>query len=456
MATPLGWLVDRARADRMLLLAAAMFGAILALRIGDPRPADEIFVLCVVPIVLCAIDRGPAGGVLAGLVALTLTVVCELAGDADVGPVGYAARTVAFLVVAVVVGRYAQQAGARERRLERSFDATVDLWSTAGLDGYFKQINPAWSELLGYTDEELLGRPFIEFVHPADLERTQREAERLASDGTLSVSFENRYRARDGSYRWLAWTARSVASDGLIYASARDVTDQRERRDALELEVAERTQDLQAARVEALQRLALAAEYRDDDTRQHTRRVGDLAALLATRLGESEDFVEQIRLAAPLHDVGKLGVPDAILLKPGRLTHHERLVMQTHAAKGAAILAGSAFPVLKLGQQIALTHHERWDGAGYPARLRGEAIPLAGRIVAVADVFDALVHSRPYKPAWPVHEAVAEIVASSGSQFDPCVVAVFEQLHDAGTLELLVADAPLARRPRASRDRALV
>jgi PAS domain S-box-containing protein len=449
-------LLGHARRNRMLLLAAALFAVVFAVRMSDPRPADAIFVLCVVPIVVCAIDRGPIGGVLASLVALALTVAWQLADEADVGPVGYAARAVAFLVVGVVVGRYAVEARARERRLERSFDQAVDLWCTTGLDGYFKQINPAWSRLLGYPEAELLRRPFMDWVHPADLERTQREAERLAGEAALTVSFENRYRTRDGSYRWLAWTARSVLGDGLIYASARDVTDQRERRDALELEVTERTRDVQAARVEALQRLALAAEYRDDDTQLHTRRVGDLAAMLAARLGESGEFVEQLRLAAPLHDIGKLGVSDAILLKPGRLTYDERLAMQTHTTKGAAILAGSAFPVLKLGEQIALSHHERWDGTGYPTNLRGDSIPLAGRIVAVADVFDALTHSRPYKPAWPLPEAAAEIVSGRGTQFDPRVVAAFEELHDAGTLELLVAAAPVTQQADTSRPRTMV
>jgi putative two-component system response regulator len=431
------------RRNRTLLFAAAMFAAIFALRLSDGRPGDAIFVLCVVPIVLCAIDRGPIGGVLASLVGLALTVLWALSDGVDVGPLGYAARAVAFVVVGVVVGRYADQARARERRLEHSYDVAVDLSCTVSLDGYFTQLNPAWSTLLGYSDEELRIRPFLDFVHAADVERTQREAARLVSPGSRTVNFENRYRTRDGSYRWLAWTARHVPSDGLIYASARDVTEQREGREALEREVAERTRDLQAARVEALQRLALAAEYRDDDTHQHTQRVGEVAAMLAARLGERDEFVEQIRLAAPLHDVGKLGVPDAILLKRARLSDDERRVMETHTTNGAAILAGSAFPVLGLGEQIALTHHERWDGTGYPAGLSGDAIPLAGRIVAVADVFDALTHTRPYKPAWPIEQAVAEIVSTSGSQFDPRVVRAFTELHDVGALDFLVAGLPL-------------
>jgi PAS domain S-box-containing protein len=377
--------------------------------------------------------------VLASLAGLALTALWAAADGADVGPLGYAARTVAFVVVGVVVGRYADRARERERRLERSYAVGVDLWCTARADGCFERLNPAWSSVLGYTGAELRSRQFLDFVHPADLERTQRETERMFAGGAPAVSFENRYRRRDGAYRWLAWTARYVPGDGLVYASARDVTDQREHRDELELQVAERTRDLQGARVEALQRLALAAEYRDDDTQQHAQRVGDLAAMLAARLGVGEELVEHIRLAAPLHDVGKLSVPDAVLLKPGRLSDDERRVMQTHTSNGAAILAGSAFPVLSLGEQIALTHHERWDGAGYPAGLSGEAIPLAGRIVAVADVFDALAHARPYKPAWPIQDAAAEIARTAGTQFDPRVVAAFNELYEVGALDFLVA-----------------
>ena len=440
----IGWMRDITRSNRLLMLAAVLFAAIFALRVSDERPGDAIFVLCVVPVVVCAIDRGPVGGVLASMVGLALTAVWAASDGADVGPLGYAARTVAFVVVGVVVGRYAEHARDRERQLERSRDVAVELWCTAGADGHFKHINSAWGELLGYADEELLGKPFVDFVHPDDRDRTIREAERLGSGELATVNFENRYRARDGSYRWLAWKSRKIPGDGLIYASARDVTEQRERRDALEREITERTRDVQAARVEALQRLALAAEYRDDDTHQHTERVGHLAAMLAARLGESYEFIERLTLAAPLHDIGKLGVPDTILLKPGRLTSDERAVMETHTTKGAAILAGSAFAVLNLGEEIALTHHERWDGTGYPARLRGDAIPLAGRIVAVADVFDALCHDRPYKRAWPVDEAVAEIVGGAGAQFDPRIVSAFRELHEIGALESLVGSVPPA------------
>jgi putative two-component system response regulator len=217
---------------------------------------------------------------------------------------------------------------------------------------------------------------------------------------------------------------------------------------SLERLVEERTRDLDAARLESLRRLALAAEYRDDDTRRHTERVGALAALLAERVGPPAEFVETIRYAAPLHDIGKLGIPDAILLKPGRLTEGEHAQMQTHTTIGAAILAGGTFPVLQVGEIIALTHHERWDGTGYPNRTAAEAIPLEGRIVAVADVFDALTHERPYKQAWSLEEAFEGIVAASGTQFDPDVVMALEARHASHHLQPFTATtADPARSP---------
>jgi HD-GYP domain-containing protein (c-di-GMP phosphodiesterase class II) len=192
--------------------------------------------------------------------------------------------------------------------------------------------------------------------------------------------------------------------------------------------VAERTRDLEQARLEILDRLAIAAEYRDDATQEHAWRLGRTSALLALGLGLPDREVELIRRAAPLHDIGKIGIPDAILLKPGRLTYEEFEQIKTHTTIGAEILSGSRSQLLGMAERIALTHHERWDGRGYPRGLAGEQIPLPGRIVAVADVFDALTHERPYKPAWSLQEAVAEIPSQAGGQFDPDVVGAFLQL----------------------------
>ena len=211
----------------------------------------------------------------------------------------------------------------------------------------------------------------------------------------------------------------------------------------LELQVAERTAELDDARIEILERLALAAEYRDDDTGLHTRRVGHSSALIGRVMGLPPEHVQILGRAAPLHDVGKIGIPDSILLKPERLSPEEFEHMKRHTAIGAGILSGSRHELLQMAETIALTHHERWDGYGYLG-LEGEAIPLEGRIVTVADVFDALTHERPYKPPWPVEDAVEEIQRQAGTQFDPVVVTAFLQVQRENELRDL-SDAELQR-----------
>jgi putative two-component system response regulator len=210
----------------------------------------------------------------------------------------------------------------------------------------------------------------------------------------------------------------------------------------LEGEVAERTRDLEQARLEILDRLALAAEYRDDDTQEHAWRLGRTCALLAIELGLPEQEVELLMRAAPLHDIGKIGIPDAILLKPGKLTTEEFERIKTHTTIGAEILSGSNSPLLRMAERIAIAHHERWDGGGYPFGLSGEEIPLPARIVAVADVFDALTHKRPYKDAWAVKDAVAEISHQAGRQFEADVVAAFRSLDHESLLSRAKAWQP--------------
>lgn len=195
----------------------------------------------------------------------------------------------------------------------------------------------------------------------------------------------------------------------------------------LEQKVRERTAALEETQIEILERLALAAEYRDDDTGEHTKRVGQMSAQIAQALGLPEPEVELIRRASPLHDVGKIAIPDSILLKPGKLTPEEFDIMRKHTALGAKMLSGGRFPLLQRAEEIALTHHERWNGTGHLG-LQGKAIPIAGRIVTVADVFDALISERPYKEAWPPTEAIEEIQRQSGRQFDPQVVDAFLQV----------------------------
>jgi putative two-component system response regulator len=192
----------------------------------------------------------------------------------------------------------------------------------------------------------------------------------------------------------------------------------------LEAKVRDRTRELESAQIEIIERLARAAEFRDDNTGQHTERVGQMAALLARQIGLPDPQVSLIRRAAPLHDVGKIGIPDSILLKLGKLTPDEFALVKTHTSIGARILSGSRFTILRLAEEIAFNHHERWDGGGY-AGVVGSAIPLAGRIVAVADVFDALTQKRPYKAAWSVSDAITEMERQRGKQFDPTLVDAF-------------------------------
>lgn len=210
----------------------------------------------------------------------------------------------------------------------------------------------------------------------------------------------------------------------LLHARALHLELERQNR-WLEQRVEARTLELQESQIEMLDRLARAADVRDDDTGCHTRRVGELAAELARAIGLPEEQVDRLRRAAPLHDLGKIGVPDAVLLKPGALTESERAIIERHAEIGADLLAGSPSAHVRLAEEIARAHHERWDGTGYPHGLGGEAIPLAARIVAIVDVWDALTHARPYRPALAPAEVLAYMRGQSGRHFDPALLQVF-------------------------------
>jgi putative two-component system response regulator len=199
----------------------------------------------------------------------------------------------------------------------------------------------------------------------------------------------------------------------------------KQQNEQLEERVRERTAELEETRLEILERLSIAADYRDDATGRHTKRVSEMAGKIAHELGLPEDEVEHIRLAAALHDVGKIGIPDLVLLKPGELTPEEVALMKTHTTIGARVLSGSRSRLMQTAEVIALNHHERWDGAGYPRSLRGDEIPLPARIVALADVVDALGSDRPYRDAWVAEKIAIEIRRQSGRQFDPQVVDAY-------------------------------
>lgn len=200
---------------------------------------------------------------------------------------------------------------------------------------------------------------------------------------------------------------------------------------ALDDEVAVKTRELRDRENEIIWRLSKATERRDTDTGGHIERMSRVCGLIAEELGLPEEDCRLIEIAAQMHDVGKVGIPDEILFKPGTLTPEERRIMETHADLGWSILEGSESRLLQIAAEIALSHHEKWDGSGYPRGLVGEAIPISGRITALADVFDALMSVRPYKPAWPLDRARALIEDGSGRHFDPrCVSAFFARFED--------------------------
>jgi putative two-component system response regulator len=206
----------------------------------------------------------------------------------------------------------------------------------------------------------------------------------------------------------------------------------------LEQKVTERTRELEESQLEVLDRLAVAVEFRDDDTGNHTKRVAQVSAMLGAAIGLEAATLELITRAAPLHDIGKVGIPDSILLKAGPLTGEEFEIMKTHTVIGARMLSKGRSELVRFSQRIARSHHEWWDGSGYPDRVSGKSIPLEARIVAAADFLDALTHDRPYRPAWGMEETLAEIKRRSGSHFDPTIANALLGIDWLGS-EVLVA-----------------
>ncbi len=350
------------------------------------------------------------------------------------------------------IGRGRRALLAAEAELERYFDESLELLWTADLTGRLVRVNPAWRRCLGHPAEAMCGRSLIEFIHERDRDAAAAEILSLADGSRESIKVTSRFGTVEGGCVWLEWSARASAAEQTIQGSAHDVSAQRRAEQQLanearrlETMVDERTRDLSEARAETLQLLAVAGEYRDDETSQHTERVGSMSADIGRRMGLSNESVALLREAAPLHDIGKLAIPDRIVLKPGRLTEAEHEIMQTHTTLGARLLFGSRSPALQLAGVVAESHHEWWDGSGYPKGLEGSDIPLVGRIVAVADVFDALTHERPYKPAWPLDQAIAMIRSSAGTQFDPRAVDAFLEIvgaHGAAARQTPASPAP--------------
>ena len=554
---------------------------------GSSGAALGVWRFLIISIALFSFAYGLKGGVAAGVAAVCVSAAWYFVDPSDPSSGAVVIlRGLNYVVAGAIVGGLvdsrARALGALARHVSLSSDVIV-----SGADGYLDEVNPAFTRVLGHAVEDVVGRPYMDFVHPDDHEKSLDLEDELEAGRGPIATFENRYRHRDGTYRWLEWsvnldprlqegfavgrdiTERKQAEereqrvladlrkalakkeelqnrlvtviesvlDGLIEIDeagsvvmfnkaaedmfgfsrdevvghnvnmlmpdpyhddhdgylarfhdggeahvigvgrevagrrkdgsvfpldlavgetlvdgkkvfvgiVRDITERKQAeerehhyRQTLEWAVRDRTRELQEqtaaleeARLDTLQRLAMAGEYHDEDTYLHTQRVGETAALLASAYGTTREWVELIRLAAPLHDLGKLALSDTILLKQGALTDEEWEQVKSHPVVGAAILSGSSSEILQLAEEIALTHHEWWDGSGYPAGLRGSEIPLSGRIVTLADTFDALTHDRPYKQAWSVEEAIAEIGLLRGSRFDPDLVDVFNLLDPA-------------------------
>jgi putative two-component system response regulator len=329
--------------------------------------------------------------------------------------------------------RQAEDALRASEQLHRSIVETLDEGvMVQDLDGRVIAFNKSALHILGLEAERLPdgssykplvplihedGSPFEGHEHPSMVSLRTGEPQNGVIMGVQTA----------GETRWISINSRALCRPGepTPYAAVGSFSDITAYRHTLT--------ELHSARLEDLERLALVGEYRDDDTNRHTERVAHTAALLARELELEGELVWTIRRAAPLHDVGKIGISDTILLKPGRLTREEFETMKAHTLIGGRILGESDFRILQMATEIALTHHEHWDGSGYPQGLAGGAIPIVGRITAVADAFDAMTHARPYKEAFPVAQAVAEIERCSGSQFDPRIVKAFMALEH-GTL----------------------
>jgi PAS domain S-box-containing protein len=304
----------------------------------------------------------------------------------------------------------------------------------------FIAINHAASEAIGRAPEELIGHSVGEFMPPASAEVSRAGDREVLEKGsayeeeeTLTISGETR--------TLLTSKFPLLDDDGTVYALCGISADITAIKDAERLgEELVATQrraiaELRASRQESVERLARTVELRDPETGEHVQRMARISAFLGRAIGLDESHVNLLLAAAPMHDVGKIGIPDEILLKEGELTTEERRVMETHTTIGHELLANSKSVVLRMGATIALTHHEHWDGRGYPRGRMGDAIPIEGRIAAVADVFDALMSDRPYRPAKSQDEALQIMRDGKATHFDPTITsALFADLDEVLTL----------------------
>lgn len=442
----LALLASRPQHGFMSLLSANSFGSTLIRRLT--------FVAIVVPIFF-------------GLIAID-GVRTELLKPQEAID-GLIVTVMVFLISSIILAAKALRKSALEREVAESavqrhqaflhdvINTIPNFIFVKDWDGRFVLANTSTAEVYGTTVEDLVGKSDADYCSdPEELAYfLEKDRETMLTGHEVVIPAE-KITDSQGNVRWLKTIKRPIRClegdhpnvlgvsaditeikriEAELLASQAELSKARdeleEQNSMLERLVRERTRALELSQAEMLKRLAIASEFRDDDTGEHTNRVSELSGLLAEVLGLPEREVELIRAAAALHDLGKIGISDRVFLKPGKLTADEYEIMKTHTVIASKILGGSPSPMLQMAETIALTHHEKWDGTGYPHGLQREEIPLAGRIVAVADVFDALTHARPYKHAWEINDAVREIRRLSGTHFDPQVVDAFLRLMDA-------------------------
>lgn len=335
--------------------------------------------------------------------------------------------------------------------LEKIIKASRDIFSTHSLEHFIEGVMQQLTSLLGTVEQAMYAtslvasnpldnqKKLVVFSGRGEFERSEGKAiEEVLNDEQLNAC-QQALRDKTIVYRdnyLFAYCSSEFNHNSMLFISGipKHLTDTQ--RHLIEIfsqnvqlayENVQLQAEIEATQQELVFRLSEALEQRSTETGNHVKRVSHICYELAMGYGLSKREAELIRLAAPLHDVGKVGIPDAILNKPGPLTDEEWAIMQQHAEKGHLILKGSNRDIVNTGAIIALSHHERWDGTGYPKGLKGEEIPIAGRIAALADVYDALRHKRCYKEAWSLEDVVKEINAQQGKQFDPKLIEVFNQ-----------------------------
>jgi putative two-component system response regulator len=316
-----------------------------------------------------------------------------------------------------------------EERLQMLMDrAPVPIY-IKDADRRYALANRVANDMAGLPPGALVGLRDADIM-PPEAERRVAESDRRILEEGGTYEAEETLQVGEEVRSFLTVKFPFVDDDGQIAGISGISTDITEKKHAeelsAELALAQELaiKELSASRMETVDRLSKAIEHHDADTGEHISRMATVAALLGRLHGLPADRILLLRAAAPMHDVGKVATPDAVLRKPGPLSTEERVVMERHTVVGHEILADSESDLLQLAASIALTHHERWDGSGYPKGLRGEEIPVEGRIVAVADVFDALLSDRCYRPAMTLSEAVAVMEAGKGTQFDPKIVGL--------------------------------